>query len=309
MYGSAWGPLAKDERGKRRTARPWPACGGLGRGVQRARGGFSCRDGGSGVARASRFRLEGLGRERAGGETYGAIMLARNADAARAGINVRYNAEAKAITGAEGDFTITLAKGDPIRAETVVLAIGTQGNPNLKPEVSKEVELSTDVEVLNKYGLTVTYANSTTKNQILPTPASVSTGFPSQWQNAGSLQNKTWEGTLTLPFIQHNDYSWTTRFTYSSNRAVVTKLNVPPFFIGTDLQGTGSLFRIEEGGRYGTFYGRQFATSCAQLPATFQSQCGTSTSAFQKNDEGYLVATGDFADPIGPASWELGGNT
>jgi ubiquinol-cytochrome c reductase iron-sulfur subunit len=27
------------------------------------------------------------------------------------------------------------------------------------------------------------------------------------------------------------------------------------------------------------------------------------------NEEGYLVALGDFADPIGPAFWELGGNT
>jgi TonB-linked SusC/RagA family outer membrane protein len=171
------------------------------------------------------------------------------------------------------------------------------GNPHLKPEVSTEVELSTDVEVLNKYGLTITYANSTTKNQILPTPASVSTGFPSQWQNAGSLQNKTWEGTLTLPFIQQNDLTWTSRFNYSSNRAIVTKLNVPPFFIGTDLQGTASLFKIEEGGRYGTFYGRQFATSCAQLPANFQAQCGSAGSAFQRNDEGYLVWVGQGNNP------------
>ena len=171
------------------------------------------------------------------------------------------------------------------------------GNPKLKPEVSTEVELSTDIEVLSKYGLTVTYANSTTKNQILPTPASVSTGFPTQWQNAGSLQNKTWEASLTLPFIQQNDLSWTSRFNYSQNRAVVTKLNVPPFFIGTDLQGTGSLFRVEKGSRYGSFYGRQFMTSCAQLPAQFQSQCGAANSAFQRNDEGYLVWVGQGNNP------------
>src|SRR4051812_25772572 len=34
-----------------------------------------------------------------------------NADAAKAGVNVRYKSEAKAITGVEGDFTITLAGG------------------------------------------------------------------------------------------------------------------------------------------------------------------------------------------------------
>jgi cGMP-dependent protein kinase 2 len=60
------------------------------------------------------------------------VVLAQwNDDAAKAGVNVRYNAEAKSITGAKGDFAIVLASGDTIRAETIVLAIGTQGNPNL----------------------------------------------------------------------------------------------------------------------------------------------------------------------------------
>jgi CRP-like cAMP-binding protein/thioredoxin reductase/ferredoxin-like protein FixX len=46
------------------------------------------------------------------------------------GVNVRYQAEVEAITGAKGDFTITLTDGQTVAAETVVLAIGTQGNPN-----------------------------------------------------------------------------------------------------------------------------------------------------------------------------------
>ena len=204
----------------------------------------------------------------------------------------------KASVGSAGNTPPYVAQYEQysIGAGGVVTAVSL-GNPKLKPEVSTEVELSSDLELFSKYGLTVTYANSTTKDQILPVPASVSTGFPSQWKNAGSLQNKTWEATLTLPFIQHNDLSWTSRFTYTQNRSVVTKLNVPPFFIGTNLQGTGSLFRIEEGSRYGTFYGRQFMTSCAQLPASFQSQCGTATSAFQRNDEGYLVWVGQGNNP------------
>jgi cGMP-dependent protein kinase 2 len=60
-----------------------------------------------------------------------AVLGQWNADAERAGVNVRYNAEAKSITGAKGDFTITLGTGGAIRAEAVVLAVGTQGNPNL----------------------------------------------------------------------------------------------------------------------------------------------------------------------------------
>ena len=46
-------------------------------------------------------------------------------------VNVRYHAEVKEIKGDEGDFGIVLTNGDVIAAETIVLAIGTQGNPNL----------------------------------------------------------------------------------------------------------------------------------------------------------------------------------
>jgi Fe-S-cluster-containing hydrogenase component 2/CRP-like cAMP-binding protein/thioredoxin reductase len=46
-------------------------------------------------------------------------------------VNVRYNAEVKAVSGEKGDFTLTLTNGDKVQAENVVFAIGTQGNPNL----------------------------------------------------------------------------------------------------------------------------------------------------------------------------------
>ena len=45
-------------------------------------------------------------------------------------LNVKLNAEVRKITGRKGDFTLALASGEEIRAEFVILAIGTQGNPN-----------------------------------------------------------------------------------------------------------------------------------------------------------------------------------
>ncbi len=47
------------------------------------------------------------------------------------GVNVQYNAEPVKIEGEEGNFTITLKNGDKVLTETIVMAIGTQGNPNL----------------------------------------------------------------------------------------------------------------------------------------------------------------------------------
>ena len=45
-------------------------------------------------------------------------------------VNVKLDAEVVEITGETGDFTVKLKSGETIRAEAVVLAIGTQGNPN-----------------------------------------------------------------------------------------------------------------------------------------------------------------------------------
>ncbi len=44
---------------------------------------------------------------------------------------VRKNAEVSAISGEKGNFKIELSDGQVLGAETIILAIGTQGNPNL----------------------------------------------------------------------------------------------------------------------------------------------------------------------------------
>ena len=45
-------------------------------------------------------------------------------------LNVRFDAEVKAITGEKGNFTLALTNGEKVQAEYVILGIGTQGNPN-----------------------------------------------------------------------------------------------------------------------------------------------------------------------------------
>ncbi|MGI9181003.1 MAG: SusC/RagA family TonB-linked outer membrane protein [Longimicrobiaceae bacterium] len=185
--------------------------------------------------------------------------------------------------------TFTIGAGGTLSAQTL-------GNPALRPEVVTEVEAGVELGLLNRYGLTVTYANSLAKDQILPVPLTLATGFPRQWQNAGELRNETWEAAVTLPIVQNRKFSWTSRMNYTWNRSTVEKLNVPPFFIGTDLQATGEIIRIAEGERYGTFYGRKFMTSCSELPGAFQSQCGPG-QAFQTNDGGWLVWVGQGNTP------------
>ena len=45
-------------------------------------------------------------------------------------VNLMLQAEVKSISGSAGNFVLTMNSGDTIHAENVILAIGTQGNPN-----------------------------------------------------------------------------------------------------------------------------------------------------------------------------------
>lgn len=177
------------------------------------------------------------------------------------------------------------------------LSASTLGNRNLRPEVNTEIELGAEFELFNRWGASVTYSNALIDDQILPVPVSASTGFNQQWQNAGAMRSKTLEAALTLPFVQGQDFTWSATATYARNRSIVERLDVPPFFMGTNLQGTAELLRIAEGERYGMIYGAKFMRSCSDLPSEFQSKCGTPTSAFQTNSDGYLVWVGEGNNP------------
>ncbi len=60
-----------------------------------------------------------------------AILETWNRQVAECRVEVMLDAEVTAIEGAAGDFTLTLKRGGALRAKAVILAIGTQGNPNL----------------------------------------------------------------------------------------------------------------------------------------------------------------------------------
>ena len=175
-----------------------------------------------------------------------------------------------------------------------VLYPGQLANPALRPERSAEFTAGSDVELFRRVGLTITYARTDTWDQILPVTPPAGTGFPTQWQNVGTLRNRTWELSVNVPVIRRRDLSWSWRFNYDRTRTMITKLDIAPYFAGAPTQGAGSILRIGEGERYGTIYGGRVLIGyddCAKLPSGFRSRCGPGLD-FQVNDDGYLVWTG-----------------
>ena len=100
------------------------------------------------------------------------------------------------------------------------------GNKNLKPEITTETEIGLKTTFFNRrfsLGLTL-YQNQTT-DLILNTPLAISTGFTSQYQNIGTIENKGVELSLEARLLKLGNFSWTANLLYSRNMNLLTKLN------------------------------------------------------------------------------------
>ena len=183
--------------------------------------------------------------------------------------------------------------------ETFALSAGgvatpqTMGNRYLKPEHTLETEYGVDAELFQRIGLNLTYARSITTDQLLIVPAPVASGFTRQWQNAGTLDGRTWELSLRVPILTARDLSWSAQIGWDRQRTHITALGTLPFVqtFGDNLNN-GYVFLIQPGMRFGTMYGRRLATSCSELPPPFDVQCGPGKE-WQQNDAGYVVWIGE----------------
>jgi TonB-linked SusC/RagA family outer membrane protein len=153
------------------------------------------------------------------------------------------------------------------------------GNKNLKPQRSTENEVGVDMVLFNRVTTGLTYAKTTSEDQIITVPLSKAGGFSSQVQNAGTLDNNTWEFHIEAPVINTRDVGWNLRLNLDRTRQHIAKLDLAPF-------RRGNFFYYREGEVFGAFYGKKWATSCDDLPD------GVSCDEFQVNDDGLLVWTG-----------------
>jgi TonB-linked SusC/RagA family outer membrane protein len=112
----------------------------------------------------------------------------------------------------------------PNGAPTVTMS--NLGNPNLKPEVGKELELGFDLGVLdNRLAIDFTYYDKTTENGILQAPVKPSTGFPGyQYVNLGKFTNKGIELGLTGDVVRGANLAWSLGFQLSTNKNEIVDL-------------------------------------------------------------------------------------
>ncbi|MES2734648.1 MAG: SusC/RagA family TonB-linked outer membrane protein [Bacteroidota bacterium] len=122
-----------------------------------------------------------------------------------------------------------------------------QGEPNIQPERSKELETGIDIGLWeNRVSLEASYYIKTVDNLILTANVPLSSGFTYKYVNAGSLQNKGVELGLGLVPVNTPALRWSAKVNFWLNRAKMTRLDIDPFNTGGFSNALGS-FRIEEG--------------------------------------------------------------
>jgi hypothetical protein len=135
-------------------------------------------------------------------------------------------------------------------------------NLDLRNELTTSVELGLDYYMYkNRLGLQFTYYNAITSDQIMISPISSTTGTRYRTFNAGEVQNKGWELTLSGKPVVRNEFQWEVQLNLSRNRNVVLELDeeVDELVLG-NLVGSGNHVTVKAipGEPMGTILGRDF---------------------------------------------------
>ncbi len=129
------------------------------------------------------------------------------------------------------------------------------GNLSLQPEITSEVEVGFDIRFFNnRLGVDMTLYDRTTTDQILAVPVAVSSGYTTQVQNLGEVNNKGIELLINMTPIKTSNFAWDISYNFTKNKNEVVRLNSE-----LDKVVINSIYGLElvaeEGKPLGTIYG------------------------------------------------------
>jgi TonB-linked SusC/RagA family outer membrane protein len=185
----------------------------------------------------------------------------------------------RGTAGTRPDFsdqfeTFTFTEGGGLSKQTL-------GNKFLKPEHATETEVGIDAIIRQRYSLQLSYAKTRVIDQLIQIPLAGFFGYTSQWQNAGTVEGNTLEGTLEAQVVRRPSLAWRVGLVADRSRNKITEFDRSCF------QTQTIAFRCA-GETLGAMYGFRFIKGANELPASV----GDRASEFQVNDEGLLVWVG-----------------
>ncbi len=150
--------------------------------------------------------------------------------------------------GGIGDYSTFSTFGSGIYGNLATLAFSSAGNPQLKWETSKKLDVGFSMGFLkNRLSIEVDYFKNDIDELILNVTQSPSTGIGSVPANVGSMYNKGLEFTINGTPIQGKDFTWTSSFNITSVKNNVTALDPTLPEIITSTSGLESVNRTKVG--------------------------------------------------------------
>lgn len=136
------------------------------------------------------------------------------------------------ITGNSGiDEFSTLAQlgTSPVLVRGGVPSVGLQqtvlSNPNIKWETTRQFDLGLEVSLFNsRLNLEFDYYYKRTNDLLLDVEVPFFTGFATQLQNIGEVENRGFDFSLNAFIIDGNDFTWSTSFNISTFKNKVLDL-------------------------------------------------------------------------------------
>ncbi|MNQ83608.1 TonB dependent receptor [compost metagenome] len=154
-----------------------------------------------------------------------------------------------AETGNDAPFAVTSSTypkdnnfgPDGIRFSTE----NNKSNSNLKSELTKGIEAGLELKLFkNRVGLDFSYYKTNTTNQILSIETPTQTGYTRAWINAGDVQNKGYEVTLTVIPVKTKNFSWEAKINWSTNKNKVISLGGADRISLGSFQGVGYVAEV-----------------------------------------------------------------
>lgn len=134
-------------------------------------------------------------------------------------------------------------------------------NADLKPEIRSSYEFGIDLRLFkSRLAFDVTVYDDKSRNQILAIPLDPTSGYSSALLNAGLINSKGIEVSITGKPVAGKNFSWSSTLTWSRNRSYVKEL--AEGVTNQELyQYSDVTIEARVGGRMGDMYGRGFQRS------------------------------------------------
>ena len=179
---------------------------------------------------------------------------------------------------------------------------GTQAIGNLKPEITKSLEIGLDARFFsNRLGATVTAYKTNSINQLLKLGLAPASGFSNQYINAGDIRNMGLEVVISGTAIKTDRLTWDLTLNMGLNRNKIISLSpdIKTAFLSGGYGRSASPI-VQEGGSYGDIVSYRWQKDVATGQYLIGSQSTNTTVS-----EASVVSTGL---PVATKNQELIGN-